>query len=76
MLPNGKVYRLNGGIPSGSYLTQLVGSIVNLLVTRTLYAYNGASLKSLRVLGDDSFAVLDDDQFEKVSLGKVCDDAM
>lgn len=58
MLPNGELYQLDGCIPSGSYFTQLIGSMINLVVTMTLYRLQGIEAQRIRVLGDDSLVHL------------------
>jgi hypothetical protein len=54
MLPDGSVYAKSHGIPSGSFFTQIIGSIVNYIVVRTLDYFNGWGGRRFRVLGDDS----------------------
>jgi len=54
MLPNGKVVQKLHGIPSGSFFTQAVGSIVNYIMVQTLVHHNKWVIADLKVLGDDS----------------------
>jgi len=44
----------------------LIGSIINLIVTRTLYSLQGIGINDLRVLGDDSLAFLFKTDFERL----------
>lgn len=39
MLPDGTVLRKDQGVPSGSYFTQIVGSLANLILIRTLFKF-------------------------------------
>jgi len=54
MLPDGSIYAKSHGIPSGSFFTQAVGTIVNYIATLTLNIYFGWNGKRFRFLGDDS----------------------
>lgn len=63
ILPSGEVRRKAKGIPSGSYFTQIVGSLVNMLMIRT-YQYSlfkdkirGMTMRS----GEIAFMVMGDD---------------
>lgn len=54
VMPDGRLYICTGGIPSGSYFTQLLGSYVNLLIlTYAQICIFGKPTKTF-VLGDDS----------------------
>jgi hypothetical protein len=57
LMPDGNVYIKHRGVPSGSYFTQLVDSVVNFFIIQ--YAYMKIvgrllPLDKIRVLGDDS----------------------
>lgn len=57
IMPDGKVYRKHGGVPSGSYFTQLIDSIVNYLAIQyTFIRLTGTPINpnKILVLGDDS----------------------
>lgn len=57
LMPDGWVYRKHQGVPSGSYFTQLVDSIVNyILVQYSVIRARGESVNDrlILVLGDDS----------------------
>ena len=75
MLPDSTVIRLHGCIPSGWYFTQLIGSIVNMIVTRTLYSLQGIIVNDFRVLGSHSLSFLNRPDFEHLSIDKLESDA-
>ena len=58
LMPDGYVYQKHRGVPSGSYFTQLVDSVVNyFLIQYASIKLNGFGIPKNRVLvlGDDSF---------------------
>jgi len=54
MLPNGQMLRKHHGIPSGSFFTQAIGSIVNYILVRFIQNLHGLNAYRTLVLGDDS----------------------
>lgn len=61
LMPDGYVYQKHCGVPSGSYFTQLVDSIVNYIVIQYMaLVVTGTSVNNrvINVLGDDSLFAL------------------
>lgn len=57
---DGRRFKKTGGVPSGSMFTNIIDSIVNMIVTRyTYYHVTGAFPQAEVYLGDDSVTVVD-----------------
>jgi len=54
LMPDGRMFRKNRGVPSGSWWTQLVDSVCNYILVEYMAACQNVAMKSLKVLGDDS----------------------
>jgi len=54
LMPDGRMFRKKLGVPSGSWFTQLIDSIVNYILVEYLGACQNVTLKKTKVLGDDS----------------------
>jgi len=54
LMPDGRMFRKYRGVPSGSWFTQLIDSVVNYIVVEYLTELQNTTPHSLRVLGDDS----------------------
>lgn len=59
-LPSGERYRKSGGVPSGSMFTNIIDTIVNIIITRyCVYETTGYLPLGEMYLGDDSFVICD-----------------
>lgn len=58
-LPNGERFRKHTGVPSGSYFTNLIDTIVNAIVMNYIFMDSRISILYEKYLGDDSFIVAD-----------------
>lgn len=54
MMPDGRTFRKHHGVPSGSFFTQLIDSVVNYILVEYLAGCQGVEVRNLKVLGDDS----------------------
>jgi len=54
LMPDGRMFRKRRGVPSGTWFTQLIDSVVNYIVVKYITECQGVAAKSLKVLGDDS----------------------
>jgi len=64
MLPNGSILKKMHGIPSGSYFTQVIGSICNYIVISFIMYYCRIPWFDCSVLGDDSYTRIDVEGFD------------
>lgn len=71
LMPDGRMFRKLRGVPSGSWWTQLVDSVVNWILVKYLTLCQGVNARNLKVLGDDSAFVSP----HKMSLDKAFADA-
>lgn len=53
--PDGKVYMRYGGVPSGSYFTHIVDSIINWVRIQYLLKKNEVTYRLIKTHGDDAF---------------------
>jgi hypothetical protein len=65
LMPDGRMFRKRRGVPSGSWFTQMIDSVVNDILIRYLTEQQGCEIRALRVLGDDS-AFRSGDHFDLV----------
>jgi len=65
---DGKVYRKDHGVPSGSYFTQLIDSVINKIVCSFLLKASNCKILKDRYLGDDSLIFLSSPDFEGLDL--------
>jgi hypothetical protein len=68
LMPDGRLFRKRRGVPSGSWWTSLVDSIVNYLVTTFLVLEQEEEIHHLMVLGDDSASHVRDFLLERGAL--------
>jgi hypothetical protein len=54
LMPDGRMFRKHAGVPSGSWFTQLVDSVVNYILIDYIAKCQGIEARGLKVLGDDS----------------------
>lgn len=54
LMPDGRMFRKHRGVPSGSWWTQMVDSVVNWILVTYLGLCQAAEIRNLKVLGDDS----------------------
>lgn len=54
LMPDGRMFRKYRGVPSGSWWTQMIDSVVNYILIEYLADCQEVEIRNLRVLGDDS----------------------
>lgn len=60
-MPDGWLSTIHCGIPSGTYFTQIIGSIINMVLIYMLQHHYGFKNPTSYFLGDDLIFVLPDD---------------
>lgn len=74
-MPDGRSFKKNGGVPSGSGWTNIIDSIVNAIVTRYCCYHISGSFPPYDIfLGDDSFLMVEGD-FDLEKFASVADEA-
>jgi hypothetical protein len=63
LMPDGRMFRKLRGVPSGSWWTQMIDSVVNHILVNYLAFCQEVEIRNLKVLGDDS-AARSNDQFD------------
>jgi hypothetical protein len=66
ILPNGRVITKHVGVPSGSNFTNLIDSIVNMIMHETFKHYYSVPMRMLMVNGDDSAFITDSKQSQRI----------
>jgi hypothetical protein len=54
LMPDGRMFRKHHGVPSGSFFTQLIDSVVNYILVKYVTRMQNLEVRNLKVLGDDS----------------------
>jgi len=54
LMPDGRMFRKLRGVPSGSWWTQMIDSVVNYILVEYLADCQEVEIRNLKVLGDDS----------------------
>jgi hypothetical protein len=54
LMPDGRMFRKYRGVPSGSWFTGMIDSVVNYILVSYLAECQSVEIRSLKVLGDDS----------------------
>jgi hypothetical protein len=54
LMPDGRMFRKSRGVPSGTWFTQMIDSVVNYIVIQYLANCQQSEIRNLKVLGDDS----------------------
>jgi len=54
LMPDGRMFRKFRGVPSGSWWTQMIDSVINFIVVDYIAGCQQVEIRNLKVLGDDS----------------------
>jgi len=72
LMPDGRMFRKLRGVPSGSWWTQMIDSVVNYILVDYLAQCQEVEIRNLKVLGDDS-ACRSSNQFDLVTAQQDCE---